>query len=323
LRVRTHPGTLKVTRPSILRNTTEVKWSYQDQLEQTTKFDLVPGKINASWNSFNRQIAEYIKDFKPVDDFYCFRSDKDRLFSFMDIENAFHNYSDIFNQIKIFVELCTNQQKLVNWTIAVRRNGAARKLTDLNLKTALPSDITLTTRSGPSTGFYRREFLDNKVFSATGKSANIVTRGTDLSILLNPTLKEMAENDFKKERIEYYIKNNNLSRKDAEEKVKLITFPERIYRERMSDQDGLLLIYLIDLETVFRRSEKDDELLLMAKNGNFNLDIPLIGYAFGFPPISPDPGGIYIKGDYNLDIDEEITEQEEEIMFDVDEVEFS
>ena len=325
LRVRTHPGTLKVTRPSILKKTTEIKWSYQDQLEQTTKFDLIPDKINAAWNSFNTLISEYVKDLKAVDDFWCFRSNKDGLFRFMDIANAFHNYSDIFNQIKMFVQLCVTQQKLVNWTIAVRRNGAARKLSDLNLKTSMPLDIFFTTRSGPGPGmgFYRQEFLNNKVFSASGKSANIVTRGADLSILLDAQTKKEAEEDFIEGRIDYYMKKLNLTRKEAEEKVRSITFPERIYRERMSDQDGLLLIYLIDLETVFRKSEKDDELLLMAQTGNFNLDIPLIGYAFGFPPISPDPGGIYVKGDYNLDIDEESTEQEEDIVFDADEVEIN
>jgi hypothetical protein len=308
-----------------LKNTTEIKWSYQDQLEQTTKFDLIPGKINAAWNSLNSLISEYVKDFKSVDDFWCFRSDKDGLFRFMDIANTFHNYSDIFNQIKMFVQLCVTHQKLVNWTIAVRRNGAARKLSDLNLKTSMPTDIFLTTRSGPGpgTGFYRQDFLNNNVFSTSGKSANIVTRGADLSILLDEQIKKEAEEDFMEERLDYYMKNSNLTRKEAEEKVRTITFPERIYRERMSDQDGLLLIYLIDLETVFRKREKDDELLLMAQTGNFNLDIPLIGYAFGFPPISPDPGGIYVKGDYNLDFDEKSTEQEEDIAFDTDEVEIS
>ncbi|MBK9591016.1 MAG: hypothetical protein IPO32_05765 [Crocinitomicaceae bacterium] len=38
IRVKKHPGTLKITRPTILKDTLEVNWSYQDSLEQTTKF---------------------------------------------------------------------------------------------------------------------------------------------------------------------------------------------------------------------------------------------------------------------------------------------
>ena len=32
IRVKKHPGTLKITRPSILKNVKEVKYSYQDSL---------------------------------------------------------------------------------------------------------------------------------------------------------------------------------------------------------------------------------------------------------------------------------------------------
>ncbi len=38
---------------------------------------------------------------------------------------------------------------------------------------------------------------------------------------------------------------------------------------------------------------------------NIDLKIPLVGYALGFPPIENAPGGIYMEGDYQLDIDED------------------
>ena len=36
---------------------------------------------------------------------------------------------------------------------------------------------------------------------------------------------------------------------------------------------------------------------------------PLVGYAIEFPPIEKDPGGTYLQGDYELDIDEEINDE--------------
>ena len=50
------------------------------------------------------------------------------------------------------------------------------------------------------------------------------------------------------------------------------------------------------------------------------MTIPLVGYAIGFPPMKNDPGGIYMQGDYDLDIaleDEVEIGDEEEILSDL------
>jgi hypothetical protein len=57
LRVKKHPGTLKITRPSILKNAKEVKWSYQDQLEMTTQLKVNKKSITDIWNNFKNNIA--------------------------------------------------------------------------------------------------------------------------------------------------------------------------------------------------------------------------------------------------------------------------
>jgi hypothetical protein len=43
----------------------------------------------------------------------------------------------------------------------------------------------------------------------------------------------------------------------------------------------------------------------MLDNDGIDLNIPLIGYAIAFPPIEPDPGGIYVHGNYGFEEDEE------------------
>ena len=54
-----------------------------------------------------------------------------------------------------------------------------------------------------------------------------------------------------------------------------------------------------------------------------DLKLPLVGYAIEFPPIANDPGGIYLQGDYKLNIDEEISseiEDEFEGIIDINEI---
>lgn len=56
-------------------------------------------------------------------------------------------------------------------------------------------------------------------------------------------------------------------------------------------------------------------------NEDISLDVPLVGYAIGYPPIEEDIGGVYMRGDYDLDDieeDEELMEAElnEDLSFD-------
>ena len=57
VRVKKHPGALKITRPSILKRTEVIQWSFQDQLEMTTRFDVSKEKITEVWNSFKTNIS--------------------------------------------------------------------------------------------------------------------------------------------------------------------------------------------------------------------------------------------------------------------------
>lgn len=109
-------------------------------------------------------------------------------------------------------------------------------------------------------------------------------------------------------------KNPDLTEEQALDKARKTTIPERVYREKMSDQQGLLVIYLFDTAEVFRANDnpQNDKLKQMVTDDNYDLNIPLVGYALGFPPIEPDPGGIYVKGDYGIqDEDFEMFEGEE------------
>jgi len=310
LRVKKHPGTLKITRPSIMKNTISVKWSYQDQLEQTTAFKLDKNKISNVWSTFTDQIVKNFEFRSEIDGFLICKSDIQGIISILQLENNFN--IDTCHGIIKFLELCETENKLKNWTIALKTTGTGGVLKKEDSK--LCKDIKLSVRRGPKlnrkglTTKYRMKFIDDKIFCASGKSANIISGGEDLAVLLEPEQKKAARKKFIRERTIFYKKKNpDWTDEMAFKKAESLTIPERVYREEMSDQEGLFVIYLFDSHHVFLQEEpdKDDELGEMVKKYDFDLNTPLVGYAIGFPPIEPDIGGVYVQGDYDLTLDEE------------------
>ena len=306
IRVKKHPGVLKITRASILRNTTKINWSYQDKLEQTTKFILNPGYIRSAWTDFNRFVKKYESRFVLQNDFYLLHTDHKTLFELLALDNTFHNYSNDLNQIRKFIGLCIEKGKLKNWTIAIKASGNARNVQSLHKD--FPLSFRMTLRRGPNeNSTYHTKFLRERVFAVSGKSSNIVSPD-DLSVLLSAKEKAAAEKDFVHEKIDLLIKKKDLSPTDAKAQVTAtrISYPGRIYREKMSDENGLLLIYLQDLKYIFEKEDpgsQDQHMSAMAQG--FDLNIPLIAYAFAFPPIVPDPGGEYVINKYWAEEEEE------------------
>jgi hypothetical protein len=64
------------------------------------------------------------------------------------------------------------------------------------------------------------------------------------------------------------------------------------------------------------------QLKTIIESEGIDLNIPLIGYAIGFPPIEPDPGGVYVHGNYGFEEDEEIefNEADSELPDDANEI---
>ncbi len=317
LRVRNHPGVLKITRPSILKNAVEVQWSYQDTLVQTTQFDMDGPRIDAAWIGLKQLLEAQRGNFNTEKEGYAyFDTDIAGLKKFLDAPNSFHDLSTELSQIKTFLDRCESQHKLLTWRIAVKTSGRGKTITAD--KTAIEQDISLTVRSGPDEkNKHRKQLTDKGVFTGSGKSANIVTSGKDISLWLSDTQIEEANNNFVADKKQEY-EEKNYSADEAQKKADKATRPERIYREKMSDQNGLLVIYLMDLSAVL--PDSDPELKNIKVTANIDDTIPLIGYALGFPPIDPDPGGHYLQGNYNIEEDEPQSEEfDEEVLTENDE----
>ncbi|RRB06856.1 Z1 domain-containing protein [Larkinella rosea] len=305
LRVRKHPGTLKITRPSILKNVATVKWSYQDQLVQSTRFQVNNADlIQDAWNAFRSFIGEYasVIEYSSENGFFLINLQAYDLLRFLQLPNTFIDFE--IRAIGRFIELCLEGNKLKNWTIAIKATGDGGVLRAS--ETGLTADLKMSMRAGPKkdSGKFRSLFVTDGRFSASGRSANIVASGSDFALLLSESEKIKAEKAFYDEK-DKDEKNNRTGKK--------ANIPERVYREEMTDDHGLLVVYLMDLKYIFLQNIGDEEMKEMIDKNGIDTSIPLIGYAIGFPPISPDPGGEYVHGDYGIDEEEAAEEWDEQL----------
>ncbi|MDA9365704.1 Z1 domain-containing protein [Flavobacteriaceae bacterium] len=320
LRVKKHPSTLKITRPSILKNAIEVKWSYQDSLVMTTQLKVDKKNMINIWDNFKKNIAPKF-NISNKKDILTYKTTAQEVIDIL--KNKPNNFNENEPEyLTKFIDLCNKKGFLNNWTIALKITGSSKlilskEFVGLDKDLGINSEVQLARRSGPKSKNDKDLFLNKKLFRASSKSANIISSNEDMSILLTPKLKKEAEKNFYKfKAAEYQRKDKTLTKNEAEEKAKTHkTIPERYYREKMNDSEGLLMIYLFDSSYAFNQnftSNKDPELKREFKHYIENNDlstliskIPLVGYAIEFPPIKNDPGGTYLQGDYELEIDEE------------------
>ena len=331
LRVRKHPGTLKITRPSILKNAREVKWSYQDSLLMTTQLKVDKNSISLIWENFKQNIAPKFIKLNEDQDILMYTTSAEEVIDML--RNRPNNFSNdpknnLTDQVTRFIELCNQKGYLVNWTIGLKISGASPDCltkNEIGLSESIKIErIDLAKRSGPRNDDDILKFLKNGLFRASSKSANIISANKDMSIVLSAAEKKDAEETFYKFKAEELRKKDkSLSNEKAYALAKTKTIPERYYRGMMKDTDGLLMIYLFDSCYAFNQKftstkdpEKNQELKSQFKDyideNNIDLKVPLVGYAIEFPPIENDPGGTYLQGDYDLKTDEDITDETEE-----------
>jgi len=326
LRVKKHPGALKITRPSILKNTKEVKWSYQDQLEMTTQLKVDKKSIVDIWENFKINIApKFTKLHNRKKDILVYTTTAAEIIDIIRIQpNNFNDNTPEY--LSKFIELCNEKGYLNNWTIGLKITGSSKrglKKGFLGLKSNLNIDsVDLAKRSGPKSFNDVSKFLKENIFRASSKSANIISSNEDMALLLGDDEMNIAKEKFYKFKAQELRKEDqSLSQEKAEEMVKkkFKTVPERYFREMMKENEGLLMIYLFDSHYAFNQlgSNSNDldlkeEFEKFKDNNEIDLNIPLVGYAIEFPPIENDPGGIYLQGDYELDIDEELGDDLEE-----------
>ncbi|MGI2175923.1 Z1 domain-containing protein [Shewanella ulleungensis] len=325
LRVRKHPGVLQITRPTILKNAISIKWSYQDSLIMTTELDITKEKISKVWADFTSKVSPLFSAAKEKDSLLAITVTSKELIKIIESNNNFDETRN--NLIKQYVNKCVEKNLLTSWTIAIKLTGSAAKESGIGIltsdETGLPKDVQLAVRSGPvqekGNHFYD-EFIKDQRFKPTGSSANIMSGGTDMKVALEEDQILLAEKEFISQKVSEILKNDsNISEEDALIKAQGKTKPERIYREKLTQNQGVLIFYLLDPYYVFNQVPKkvDTTIQRLLKERGQLLNEPLVGMAMGFPPISRklDPYGEYVKGDYDLEIlDEDEDEASDELL---------
>jgi vacuolar-type H+-ATPase subunit F/Vma7 len=290
-----HPGVLKLTRPSVLKNSSTIKGSFEDRVEQSTEFYLTKSTIENSWSNFKNLYQKNANKFSFDEEsgFIKLFTNKDGLFEFLNSQETFtSNFENI--ALQRFLDLCESYKKVTNWTIAIRTKGVQNGNSLKKEISGFAEDVILTKRASREKK-YIDILVQKKLFKASGDSSNIITSPKDLSLTLDKETIEKAETKFK-------LKNPTKN------------YPNHIYVSSMKDTDGLLVVYLMDLKHIY----STDELKNIAISENINLDIPLIGYAVAIPPLNENFGGDYLV---NAEIQKRLKLQEAQIDDESDEEE--
>lgn len=260
IKVMNDPDVIKITRPSILKNAQTIKWSYSDKLDQTTKFVIDKERIETAWSNFTAYFGDksYSDDFAAV---RSFETDADELCNILRMPNAFLNPQH-YEPLIVFIKDVKSRGILNRWSVAVRNRGQGKVVP--HSQEIFGFEITPAVRRIDEKNNYRiSEVVNSGVFTASGNSSNIITAGSDFAFALTEEQRQEAERKFREER------NGNKN------------YPEKIYRNSLDKNHGVLIIYPIDMSEI----SKDDLIKDFFRNKNINTEIPLLGFAVGIPDL--------------------------------------
>lgn len=293
-----NPGVLKLTRGNFLKNLNWLSLVFSDTVQQSTQFILKKSLIEESFLAFKTHVNNL--NWETKGGYIIHDTDQDGLLKFIDLPSTMNNLNIL--GLRGYLKNCTKKGKLQNWTIAIKKINRGDGYELKKVESGLPWDLNLITRRGPKleTKNDRVVFLDKNIFKA--RNSTIISP-IDFSITLTPDQITEAEKQFRELKKAEYIKDKKLSESEAEIKAASVAMSDKAYRKLMDDTTGILVIYLLDLQKVFEvnSGEIDQQLTdFKLKNNLDGLNIPLIGFALGFPAVPDVDGDIYAaKHDYD------------------------
>ncbi|WP_295101063.1 Z1 domain-containing protein [uncultured Candidatus Kuenenia sp.] len=260
LKVRTHPGVLKITATNKFRYKKIMYLSYSGQLEQTYQFKLDNGRFRKNFDATNELIGSLGKPIeKPFNDY-----NKKQIFVWRG-ENNFNVIAAFLQKYKIgeevldtnkIVDYITAQTKegyLVNWTVALINNSTAKPEDEFSFS-GLTEKVGLTDRTNISN--------DSMNYEVT--KYNITDHRHELI-------------DLSEDEVLAAIAQTEADYKEAGKKE----IPELPSRKRIKwrrdSKKGLLLIYPLNGNCLHATGERK-------KLSN----MPIIGIAISFPEIEND-----------------------------------
>lgn len=263
IKVMNDPDVIKITRPSILKNAKTIKWSYSDKLDQTTKFVIDKERIENAWSSF----SSYFGD-KNYDDYGSsikyYETDAEEVCNILKMSNSFLNPLH-YEPLIAFIKDVKERGILNRWSVGVRYKGQGTVIPYSQEIFGFP--IAPAVRRIDSNNEDRiSEVVNSGIFTASGNSSNIITAGSDFAFALTDEQKQEVERKFR------------------EEKGNSKNYPEKIYRNKLDKNHGVLIIYPIDLRELAKIKQIENSFI----EKNINTEIPLLGFAVGVPDLGDD-----------------------------------
>ena len=289
LKVASNPGVIKLTRTSMLKHTKTKRVSFEDHLEQTYKFLVDDNSIDAAYSAVSKLISEKSNHFKleKNTNMIVYRgADPTYLKKLLECPRSFSetNIKDILN----FIQACNKQNKLTDWTIAIKTSGTGGKVKseDFGFKNIeMQSTLRQISKGAESRSDAIKDLLlDDPIFRVGGRNANILDP-IDMKVAIE-------DSDMIKKAEKEWLKDNP-SKKNV---------PAKVYRNLQPPQKGVIIIYLIDSAGIYidkKTGKVMDE--LRTKRQLFKTDKPFIGFVIGIPKISDSPLVVYVE-DENISI---------------------
>lgn len=269
LKVRTHPGVLKITAANKFRYKKIMYLSYSGELEQTYQFKIDKSRFKKNFDATIELISDLEKDLSdPLNDF----NKKQKL-----IWRGENNFNSIIsfllkykigeevidtNKIVDYINAQTKNGNLVNWTVALINNSTAKPEEEYSF-TGLTEKVGLTDRTNISNDPNNYEVAK---YNITDHKHELI----DLSSVEIKEARDQTEADQREEE----------GKKEAPE----IPSRKRIKWKR-SRTNGLLLIYPLNQNCQRIIDETTDPKTTERK---LISEVPIIGIAISFPEIEND-----------------------------------
>ncbi|WP_313240691.1 Z1 domain-containing protein [Sphingobacterium multivorum] len=278
---------IKITRPNILRNSDLAYFSFSNKLVQTYRFDLNKDGQLISWKNFLDFFEKYKANIEKIDK--SMSSLKLTVTDF-DIVKELINTSTLVNKsvdkerLFAFIEKQRKENEyLKSWdVIFVNGEGSRGKASTVSVGGI---DFKTVTRSGPKKeSKYYKALLEEGYYSV--RKAMIISP-KDMSLGLSSEV--IADVEFR---------NKHLK-----------TTPEHAFRHEYGKYRGVVLVYLIDTESVLTTDELKDK-------WQMDLKIPIVSFAVGIADLDIDPEVFYLmpREVAEAEIAEENNEEVEEVV---------
>jgi len=320
LKLLSHPGALKLTRNTILKNATAQKFTYSDHFVQTTKFKLTQDRVTKAYESFCSYIGEISKYFIPVQSqrALVYRGAPPEIaLGLLALEGSYFDHD--LDEVSRYIRACNEKDKLVRWTISINIRGDGEEIKTperLGLKNHVIKTISRQISTSNNARMEAIKLLkDEQTWIAGGRSSNIHSSADMKVALAKDEDIEIAESEFlEKQRPELEALYPNDSESEITEKLKKKNIPEHVYRRKMPSTNGVIVIYLIDTDKIFLdKNDQNPIEELKSSKATLGTDVPLIGLAVGIPKVSNDPMAQYMESKDHIKASEDEALKQENI----------